>query len=139
MNILVLASGLLFGAGLVLSGMANPSKVVGFLDVTGAWDPSLAFVMIGAIGVFAPLSLILRRRGHLYGGKPGPEPVEHFVDRWLLIGAVLFGLGWGLCGFCPGPAVTGLGMLRAEALVFVPAMIVGMVLAQRLFGADPER
>lgn len=128
--------GLLFGAGLAISGMTDPQKVIGFLDVAGDWDPTLAFVMGGALVSFGLLQLLVQRRGkpllegHL-PGKPGRT-----INSRLLVGASLFGIGWGLGGFCPGPALGNLGYLRAEALVFVPCMAVGMWTAQQAFGAD---
>lgn len=128
--------GLLFGVGLGISGMTNPGKVIGFLDVAGAWDPSLALVMAGAIGAFAPLNLLIRRRGRTWSGGALPDAPSHKVATRTLVGAALFGIGWGLGGFCPGPAIANLGALRTETLIFVPAMALGMVLAQRLFRAD---
>lgn len=128
--------GLLFGVGLGVSGMTNPVKVVGFLDLFGTWDPSLAMVMLGAIGAFAPLNLLINRRGRTCSGGDLPPPPAHKVEPRALVGSGLFGIGWGLGGFCPGPAIANLGYLRIEALIFVPAMAIGMVLAQRLFRAD---
>jgi len=135
-TVFMLLPGMLFGAGLGVSGMTNPAKVIGFLDLTGDWDPSLALVMVGAIASFATLYPLVRRRpAPILGGKmPGPPTGN--VDGPLLLGAALFGIGWGLGGFCPGPALTNLGGMRIEALVFVPAMALGMILAQRVFGAD---
>jgi len=132
----MLLPGMLFGAGLGVSGMTNPAKVIGFLDLTGEWDPSLALVMVGAIASFSILLPLVRKRAApILGGKmPGP-PTDGFDGR-LIFGAALFGIGWGLGGFCPGPALTNLGGMRIEALVFVPAMVLGMILAQRVFGAD---
>lgn len=124
------ASGLLFAVGLGISGMTEPGKVFAFLDVTGSWDPSLAFVMVGAIGAHLLLyRLILRRQSPLYAGE-FHLPTRRDLDRRLLTGAVLFGLGWGLAGFCPGPAlVSAAGGMKA-AWIFVPAMIGGMALFQ---------
>ncbi|MEM1295177.1 MAG: DUF6691 family protein [Verrucomicrobiota bacterium] len=124
---IVLLAGLLFGAGLAISGMTNPAKVIGFLDLTGDWDPTLAYVMGGAVAVFAIGSLLIR-------GLPKAESDP--VTMSLVVGSILFGVGWGLGGFCPGPALANLAAFRAEALCFVPAMAVGMILAQRLFGLD---
>lgn len=132
----LVAPGFLFGAGLAVSGMTNPAKVQGFLDLAGEWDPSLAFVMAGAVLSFAIGARLVQRRARPIAGASFPAPAERRIDLRLLSGAALFGIGWGLAGFCPGPAVANLGALRFEALVFVPAMIAGMWLAQRGFGAD---
>jgi uncharacterized protein len=129
---LVLVAGGLFGSGLAVSGMTDPARVIGFLDVFGAWDPALLFVMAGAVGVYGLGMLVLRR----FDGLQLPSAASSPIDRRLVIGAAIFGLGWGLGGFCPGPSLANLGALRAEALLFVPAMAIGMLLAQRFFGAD---
>lgn len=118
-----LASGLLFGAGLALSGMINPAKVLGFLDIAGDWDPSLAFVMMGAIPI-AALGFSPLLRG-ISAADP-QLPANRLVDLRLVGGAILFGIGWGLAGFCPGPALASLGFLRAPSFVFVAAMLVGI-------------
>ena len=120
--------GLLFGLGLIISGMANPAKVLGFLDLAGNWDPSLAFVMAGAIliGFFA-FRYAGRRKTTLLG-KELKLPVAAQIDRRLIVGSLLFGAGWGLAGFCPGPALVGLGMGLPKAMLFVLAMLAGMVL-----------
>ncbi len=126
-TLLVLGAGVLFGAGLAISGMTNPSKVIGFLDVAGDWDPTLAFVMAGALGVFAIGNKVI----------PGlPQDRSEPVSLRLVLGSTLFGVGWGVSGFCPGPALANLAVLRAEALWFVPAMALGMIVAQRVFGLD---
>src|SRR2546421_8294558 len=132
--VLFLAAGGLFGTGLAVSGMTDPARVIGFLDVFGAWDPALLFVMAGAVGVYGLGMRILRR----FENRTLKLPVAASspIERRLVIGSAIFGLGWGLGGFCPGPALANLGALRAEALLFVPAMAIGMLLAQRLFGAD---
>lgn len=127
-----LLAGLVFGFGLLLSGMADPAKVLGFLDLAGAWDPSLALVMAGAIAVglpsFAAAQARVRRgRGALLGG-PLQLPTARQVDRRLVGGSLLFGIGWGLAGFCPGPGLVGLGMGEPKAWLFVAAMLVGMAL-----------
>ena len=125
-------SGATFALGLGISGMTRPGKVLAFLDVGGAWDPSLAFVMLGAIGTHALLlRLILARRAPVLAPRFA-LPTRRDVDRRLIGGAVLFGIGWGLAGFCPGPAVTSLAGGRAEPLLFVAAMVVGMALHQLL-------
>src|SRR5436190_15043171 len=133
----VFLAGALFGAGLAISGMTDPGRVIGFLDVCGAWDPALLFVMAGAVGVYGSGMLVLRhlRKRNLQL----PSAASSAIDRRLVLGAAIFGVGWGLGGFCPGPAVANLGALRLAALVFVPAMVIGMLLAQQLFGADQDR
>lgn len=122
-----LVAGLLFGLGMVVSGMADPAKVIGFLDVAGAWDPSLMFVMGGALVVFMPAYFLLI--------KPKAKPVNAKVfclanntkiDRRLISGAVIFGLGWGLVGICPGPIVSSLALGNLGAWVFFPAMMLGL-------------
>ena len=129
---LLLVAGGLFGTGLAFSGMTDPARVIGFLDVFGAWDPALLFVMVGAVAVYGIGMRALRHVPGLKLLRDASSP----VDRRLVIGAAIFGLGWGLGGFCPGPAIANLGAFRAEAVVFVPAMAIGMLLAQRFFGAD---
>ncbi len=119
-------SGALFAIGLAISGMTRPDKVVGFLDVTGAWDPSLAFVMGGAVLVNVALFYpTLRRKKPVYGAKFG-IPTRRDIDGRLVGGAALFGIGWGLGGFCPGPGLASLSTLSVQALVFVGAMVGGM-------------
>jgi hypothetical protein len=132
--VLFLVAGSLFGAGLAVSGMADPARVIGFLDVFGAWDLSLLFVMAGAVTVYG-LGMLLLRRVHYKSVKLPPRSPSP-IDRHLVIGAAIFGVGWGLGGFCPGPALANLGALRSEALLFVPAMAIGAVVAQKFFGAD---
>ncbi|MBN4666305.1 YeeE/YedE family protein [Pandoraea nosoerga] len=118
--------GLVFGLGLMLAGMANPAKVLGFLDLAGRWDPSLAFVMGGAVAVaFAGFGLA-RGQVMAWTGEPRMWPALRGLDKRLVIGALLFGVGWGLAGICPGPALVLLGAGSAKALVFVAAMVVGM-------------
>lgn len=120
--------GLLFGLGLCLSGMTDPRKVLGFLDLAGPWDPSLAFVMAGAMLVsFFAFRLAARRGATLLGG-PFHWPTMKAVDARLIGGSLLFGVGWGLVGLCPGPAVVDLGWLDKRALLFVIAMAAGMAL-----------
>jgi hypothetical protein len=116
--------------------MTDPARVIGFLDVFGNWDPALLFVMGGAIGVYGLGMLALRGLGSRIVSLPSGESSP--IDRRLVIGATIFGLGWGLGGFCPGPALANLGALRAAALVFVPFMAIGMLLAQRFLGADRQ-
>lgn len=121
-----LLAGLIFGLGLILSGMANPAKVLGFLDLAGAWDPSLMFVMGGAIGVAFVGFAVAARRKVTPTGEPINLPTARQIDRPLVIGALLFGIGWGIAGFCPGPALVGVGMLEPKALMFIVAMLAGM-------------
>ena len=122
------AVGLIFGIGLIVSGMTDPGKVLGFLDLFGAWDPSLAFVMGGAIllGVFG-FALANKRTTTFLGGALH-LPTSREIDRRLVVGSLAFGVGWGLAGFCPGPAIVSLGMGEPKAAVFVVAMIAGMLL-----------
>lgn len=118
-------SGLLFAVGLGIAGMTRPTKVLGFLNVAGAWDPSLMLVMVGAIGVFAiAFRITMRRKESLFGG-PFQLPPRGSIDWKLLGGAAIFGLGWGLGGFCPGPAIVGAAGQAPDALVFVVAMMLG--------------
>ena len=119
-------AGLVFGFGLILSGMANPAKVLGFLDLAGAWDPSLAFVMMGAIAVGLVAFTIARRQTRSLLGLDLKLPTERRIDRRLIGGGLVFGIGWGIAGFCPGPALAAFGMGEAKAVVFVVAMLVGM-------------
>jgi len=120
-------AGLIFGAGLLLSGMANPEKVIGFLDLAGDWDPSLALVMVGAIGTaFIPFQMA-RKRSRSFLGSPMSLPTSRKLDKSLLIGALLFGAGWGIAGFCPGPGLVALGAGETSALIFVSAMLAGML------------
>ena len=132
--ILFLVAGSLFGAGLAVSGMTDPARVIGFLDVFGSWDPSLLFVMGGAVSVYGLGMLFLRRLHNRKVKLPAASPTP--IDRRLIIGSAIFGVGWGLGGFCPGPALANLGALRAEAFFFVPAMAIGMLVAQKFCGAD---
>jgi len=132
--ILFLVAGGLFGSGLAVSGMTDAARVIGFLNVFGTWDPALLFVMAGAVGIYGLGMLTLRHLGR--GSLRLPTAGSSLIDRRLVIGAAIFGLGWGLGGFCPGPSLANLGALRTEALLFVPAMAFGMLLAQRFFGAD---
>lgn len=121
--------GLLFGAGLAISGMIDPAKVIGFLDVTGAWDPSLGGVMAGAIPLAALLFAFGRRRGRSLSGDPLPASAVRTVDAGLAVGAVLFGVGWGMAGLCPGPGIADL-VLDGRVVPFVASMAVGMGLVK---------
>lgn len=119
-------AGLLFGAGLIVSGMANPAKVLGFLDLAGRWDPSLAFVMAGAIAVGTVAFVVAQRRGRSLLGMPIQWPSATGVTARLVLGSAVFGIGWGLAGFCPGPALVALGAGVPKAIGFVGAMLAGM-------------
>ena len=137
-----LLAGLVFGLGLILSGMADPAKVLGFLDLAGAWDPSLAFVMAGAIAVAAFAFALAKKRTASFLGAAMKLPGSRDIDRRLVIGSVLFGIGWGVAGFCPGPGLVALGMGEIKALVFVGAMLLGMgifELIERRKAASPLR
>ena len=123
-----LLSGLVFGLGLIVSGMANPAKVLGFLDLAGAWDPSLALVMGGAVAVGFFAFLIAKNRTRSFIGAEMKLPTTSSIDSRLLAGSALFGAGWGIAGFCPGPGLVALGMGEQKAIVFVAAMLAGMVI-----------
>ena len=129
-------AGLVFAAGLGVSGMTNPLKVAAFLDVTGAWDPSLAFVMIGAIGVHAVLRIFIARRGRPLFDDRFHLPTRVNVDGRLVLGAATFGVGWGLSGYCPGPAVVSLASGAVAPVVFVAAMAVGMLAVSKVSSPD---
>lgn len=119
--------GLVFGLGLILSGMSDPGKVLGFLDLTGSWDPSLGLVMGGAVVVSFVAFLIARTRGTSLLGAPLKLPSSTTIDKRLVFGSLTFGVGWGLAGFCPGPAIVSLGSGQPKAAVFVAAMLAGML------------
>ena len=131
-RLISLLSGIIFGLGLTISGMVNPQKVLGFLNIFDAWDPSLIFVMVGAIIIFAPLHFIFKK-------KSRPILVKNFIsienkniDKKLLIGSGLFGVGWGLAGLCPGPAIASISFLNPSSLIFVLFMFVGFFIANRI-------
>jgi uncharacterized protein len=126
------ASGALFGAGLLLSGMAQPAKVIAFLEVTRGWDPSLGFVMIGAVLVYGLAFTAIRRRGAPWYGAAFHVPTRRDIDTPLLAGAAIFGIGWGLGGYCPGPGLVSAAGGSASAIAFVAAMLVGMLAEHRL-------
>ena len=119
-------AGLVFAVGLGISGMTDPRKVIAFLDVTGHWDPSLAFVMVGAIAVNMTVAWRALRSARPLWADAFALPVKKTIDARLLVGAALFGLGWGAAGYCPGPAVVALAGLSASAFIFVGAMLAGM-------------
>ncbi len=140
MNVIAsLLAGLVFGLGLIVSGMANPAKVLGFLDVAGQWDPSLALVMLGAIAVG---TAAFSWAGHMSVsllGAPMRLPTSKNIDQRLVLGSAMFSVGWGLAGFCPGPALVALGMGHTKALVFVVAMLAGMAAFELLEHARRTR
>lgn len=120
--------GLIFGIGLILAGMTDPSKVIGFLDIAGRWDPSLAFVMGGAILVGVVAFRFARKRSANFFGGAIRLPTKSDIDLRLVGGSLVFGIGWGMAGFCPGPALTALGTGNAKAAIFVLAMVAGMAI-----------
>lgn len=126
--VISLVSGLLFGLGLLLSGLSDPEKVIGFLDVAGAWNPQLAFVMLGAVSLsFVAFRHVTGRERSMLG-EPVQLPTSQALDARLLLGAALFGIGWGLAGYCPGPALASLATMAPEPLIFVLSMLLGMAL-----------
>lgn len=129
-NLASFVAGLVFGLGLLLSGMANPEKVLGFLDLAGAWDPSLALVMAGAIAVGVVAFTVARRRHVSFLGFDMKLPSASEITPRLVIGSLMFGVGWGLAGFCPGPGLVALGAGELRAVVFVASMVAGMGLFQ---------
>lgn len=137
--ITALATGLLFGIGLIVSGMTDPSKVIGFLDLTGRWDPSLAFVMGGAIAVGLAAFAFAAKRDRSLLGDTIRLPTATHVDRRLVFGGLAFGAGWGLAGYCPGPALASLASGGAKPLIFSAAMLVGMVIFTLLEHASKLR
>jgi uncharacterized membrane protein YedE/YeeE len=129
------AAGLLFGVGLVLSGMTQPQKVLGFLDVFGRFDASLLFVMGGAVGVHALAYRLITRRNAPLFASVFALPTRRDVDAKLLLGAAIFGVGWGLSGYCPGPSIVSLAAGATPVVVFVLAMLAGMLITAKLEGA----
>ena len=127
-----LLAGLVFGFGLLISGMADPNKVLGFLDLAGPWDPSLALVMAGAIAVGVVAFAVARQRTVSFLGAEMKMPAARHIDRRLVLGSVLFGVGWGIAGLCPGPALVSLGTGQVKAVVFVLAMVTGMAVFEWL-------
>ncbi len=127
MNLLFsLLSGLIFGLGLIVSGMTNPAKVLGFLDLAGVWDPSLTLVLIGAIAVGLVAFTVAKKRSVSLLGLPMHLPTARQIDRRLIAGGLTFGLGWGLAGICPGPALVLVGAGVSQGVIFVAAMLAGM-------------
>jgi len=121
-----LLSGLIFGIGLILAGMANPAKVLAFLDVSGWWDPSLGLVMAGAIGIGLIAFTVAKRRQHSYLGFFIQLPANRIIDKRLVMGSMAFGVGWGLAGICPAPAFVLLGTGSGKGFIFMVAMVIGM-------------
>lgn len=135
--LLIFLCGAVFSAGLMISGMINPQKVIGFLDIFGRWDASLGFVMAGAVGVnFIGHRLVLRRKAPFFGNGFA-LPTRRDIDRELVIGSGLFGIGWGLAGLCPGPAIAALGVSPAKAALFIAGMLAGMVAGKMLKNRSP--
>ncbi len=126
------AAGLVFGIGLIVSEMFSPGKVLGFLDLAGSWDPSLLLVMAGAIAVGIVAFALAKKRTTTFLGTPLQLPQSRAIDRRLVAGSLLFGVGWGLAGFCPGPALVGLGTGHVKAFIFVIAMLAGMAIYEFL-------
>ena len=131
-RLISLLSGIIFGLGLTISGMVNPQKVLGFLNIFGEWDPSLIFVMVGAIIIFAPLHFIFKRKSRPIFAKEFQIINNRNIDKKLLIGSGLFGVGWGLAGLCPGPAIASISFLNPSSLIFVLFMFVGFFIANRI-------
>lgn len=129
-NIFALIAGVVFGLGLIISGMANPQKVIGFLNIFGAWDPSLAFVMVGAITVGLASFAYIHKRGQTLFGDQLQLPDNRSINKRLIVGSLIFGVGWGLAGFCPGPALVSLGMGSIKGALFVISMLAGMLFFQ---------
>ena len=123
-----LLSGIIFGLGLTISGMVNPEKVLGFLNIFNAWDPSLMFVMIGAILIFSPLYFIFKRKSRPIFSKNFVISTNKNIDKNLIIGAIMFGAGWGLAGLCPGPAISAISFFNTDVYLFVLFMFVGFYL-----------
>ncbi|EFQ62247.1 hypothetical protein BFW88_18555 [Pseudomonas fluorescens] len=126
-KITALIAGLIFGLGLYLSGMTNPAKVLGFLDLAGDWDPSLALVMLGALMVSSVFFFFARRRDTSLLGAPMQMPIRRNIDRRLVLGSIVFGMGWAIAGLCPGPALALLLTGRWQAVLFTAAMLAGML------------
>jgi uncharacterized membrane protein YedE/YeeE len=131
------AAGALFGIGLVVSGMANPMIVLGFFDVAGGWNPQLGFVMAGALAVMAPAWRLARGRAHALAGGAMPGPASGVIDARLIGGSAVFGVGWGITGLCPAPALAAIGLTGAEFWTFAGAMAVGVMVPRLVAGGRP--
>ena len=127
-----LISGIIFGLGLTISGMVNPQKVLGFLNIFDEWDPSLSFVMVGAILIFSPLHFIFKRKSRPFFAQSFIIPSKKDIDKSLILGAILFGIGWGLVGLCPGPAISAISFLNINVYIFVLFMFIGFYLGNLL-------
>ena len=123
--------GIIFGIGLVISQMINPAKVLGFLNLFGEWDPSLAFVMIGALIVSSPLFHLFKNKEKPIFSSSFSIPSKKEIDKELIFGSILFGAGWGLVGLCPGPAITSIALLNASSAIFVVSMFIGFYIASK--------
>jgi uncharacterized protein len=137
-SLFAFVAGLVFGLGLIVAGMANPAKILSFLDLAGKWDPSLALVMVGAITVGLVAFALARRRTSSALGLPMQLPTSRLIDLRLVTGSVMFGIGWGLAGFCPGPAIVALGAGYLKAAVFAVAMLAGMALFELIERMRPS-
>ena len=133
------AIGILFGWGLIISGMSNPQKILSFLDIAGLWDPSLLFVMGGAVLVGLAGFYLAGKRSEAFFGGALHIPTRRDISKPLVIGSFIFGAGWGIAGFCPGPALVALGAGHIKAFVFVIAMLVGMLICERFFTAHRKQ
>ena len=133
------AIGVVFGWGLIISGMSNPQKILGFLDLAGNWDPSLMFVMLGAVLVSLGGFYVVSKRTQAFFGGALHIPNRRDISKPLLIGSLIFGVGWGIAGFCPGPALVAMGAGHLKALVFVIAMLVGMEICERFFTGHRDK
>jgi uncharacterized protein len=133
------AIGILFGWGLIISGMSNPQKILSFLDIAGQWDPSLLFVMGGAVMVGLAGFYLAGKRSEAFFGGALHIPTRRDISKPLVIGSFIFGAGWGIAGFCPGPALVALGAGHIKAFVFVIAMLVGMLICERFFTAHRKQ
>ena len=133
------AIGVLFGWGLIISGMSNPQKVLGFLDLAGSWDPSLIFVMLGAVIVGLGGFYVVSKRSEAFFGGALHIPTRRDISKPLVIGSFIFGIGWGIAGICPGPAIVALGAGYIKAFVFIVAMLVGMKVCEQFFSAHKQK
>ncbi len=130
--------GVLFGWGLIISGMTNPQKILGFLDLAGQWDPSLIFVMVGAVIVGLAGFYVVSKRTETFFGGAFHVPTRRDITKPLVIGSLIFGAGWGIAGFCPGPAIVALGAGHLKAFAFLAAMLVGIEICERFFSGHKK-